>query len=108
SIICGGVPAGACNEFQEITSKPGTPLCSTVGTSGSAGEGCGPLQANGRNFPSSRPGLSGGRKSTTICTSLRNSAITASGDVRKVTDTTSTSAIDLNSSAVRCCVLPGL
>ncbi len=59
STTAGGVPAGAYNAFHDTTSKPGTPLCATVGTLGNAGEGVGPVQASGRDLLRVSHGLSG-------------------------------------------------
>ena len=49
--IVGGVLAGTKNEYQEVTSKPGTPDSATVGYSGAVGKRFAEVTASPRNWP---------------------------------------------------------
>ena len=58
AISCGSA-AGPKMPYHEVTSKPGSPVSATVGTSGSAGERVAVVTASGRSLPALMCGSTG-------------------------------------------------
>src|SRR5436309_6530214 len=106
STVGRGVFAGAARPFQDVTSYPGTPPSITVGTSASPGKRFAGVTAIARRLPERMCEMAGARISKTRSASPFFAAVTTSPVALYGTICTSTPALDLNSSAARCWVLP--
>src|SRR5260221_11755907 len=72
-----GVPLGAIRPNQELTSKPGRPASSTVGTSGMEGERSLVVTASARSLPDFTCGNEEGLYANRHCTLPARRSVTA-------------------------------
>src|SRR5690349_15956834 len=97
-----GVPLGATNPFQPMTEKPVSPSSAIAGRPGTSGDGFGDVTPMPRTLPPSICAAAVDASENIISTEPETTAFNAELASRKGTWTTSTPAIDLNSSPARC------
>ena len=103
-----GVLAGAAKAFQDAAYKVLTPASLAVGTCGNAAARLSPVTAKARNAWPLICGNTGARISTPTSIWPPRKAVKTAGVPLKGTTCASMPAVDLNSSAAKCCVLPTL